>query len=180
MGAIDHHPQALEAHLPWQRPLGELDIALQRPIDALGAPEILRFGKAGAQIGVDQRFDLALHRVRQLEAVGPEQLMPLSSKGLWDAEIITRNRPGGERVSIATPGVGHRAKKEHVDAYGQKARRQRVLDHVAGQPRVLADDDLLAVAIAIMQADGHADAHRNIRVSSDSRSPGREYRLVPK
>jgi len=47
-----------------------------------------------------------LDLVRELEAVRAEELMPLSSKGLCEAEIITPRSARMERVSIPTAGVG--------------------------------------------------------------------------
>ncbi len=42
IGAIDHHPQAVEADVLRQGALGELDIALARAVDAGGAADLLR------------------------------------------------------------------------------------------------------------------------------------------
>jgi hypothetical protein len=41
-----------------------------------------------------------------LNASGPKILMPLSSYGLWEAEIMTPRSQRMERVSMATAGVG--------------------------------------------------------------------------
>ena len=43
----------------------------------------------------------------------------------------------------------HRAEQQHVHADRGEAGDQRVLDHVAGQARVLADDDAVAVLAAL-------------------------------
>jgi hypothetical protein len=53
-----------------------------------------------------------------------------------------------------------RPQQQHIDPDRQKARRQRLLDHVAGEPRVLADHHAMAVAATIEDlARRHADAH---------------------
>ena len=89
--------------------------------------------------------------------------MPLSSNGLWDAEIITPRSHRIERVSMATAGVGQRAGLEHVDPDRGESGDQRGLDHVAGQPRVLADEDPVAmVAAPEDQAGGLADPQREL------------------
>jgi len=55
-------------------------------------------------------------------------------------------------------GRRDRTKQEHVHAGGTQARHHRVLDHVAGQSRVLAKHDAVAMAAALeRQAGGHAD-----------------------
>ena len=41
-----------------------------------------------------------------LNPSGPNSLMPLSSNGLWDAEIITPRSARMDRVSMAVAGVG--------------------------------------------------------------------------
>jgi hypothetical protein len=48
----------------------------------------------------------AARLVRQLVAVGAEQLDAVVGEGLCEAEIITPRSARIERVSMATPGVG--------------------------------------------------------------------------
>ena len=67
------------------------------------------------------------------------------------------------RVRKPTAGVGNGPEQQHVHADRQEARRQRLLDHVAGQPRVLADHDAMAMVAAVEDLAGrHADAHGDL------------------
>ncbi len=162
VGAIHHHPQALEAHLPGERALGRLDIALKGSVDALGAPELVRLGKTRSHIGIDQSLDLLLRRIGQFEAVRPEQLnavVVIGIVGCGDHHAVI----GAERAGQHGDGRGrHGSEQEDIDADRDKTRGDGVLDHIAGEPRILADDDPLSVAVAVVQADGHADTHRNV------------------
>ena len=60
-------------------------------------------------------------------------------------------------------GRRHWSQQQHVGSDRQKARRHGLLDHVAGKPRVLADDDAMAMVAAIEHlARRHADAHGDL------------------
>jgi hypothetical protein len=77
---------------------------------------------------------------------------------LCDADIGA-HRAGHE----ADPGRGQRSEQQHVHANRQEAGRQRLLDHVAAQPRVLADHDTMAMAAAVEDlARRHADSHGDL------------------
>ena len=78
-------------------------------------------------------------RPTSLKPSGPKNLIPLSSCGLWLAEIITPTSARIERTSSPTAGVGTGPKQQHVHAGRGEPRRQRVLEHIARQPRILAD-----------------------------------------
>ena len=85
--------------------------------------------------------------------------MPLSSKGLCDAEIIT---PRSQRIDRAS-GSGNGAEQQHVGADRGEARDEGVFDHVARQARVLADDDAMAMIAATKGEAGRlADLHRHL------------------
>jgi len=74
-----------------------------------------------------------------------------------------------ERTSMATAGVGSdqagtRPCRRHT------GRHHRVLDHVAGQSRVLAKHDAVAMAAALeRQAGGHADPQSRFSAVIDGR-----------
>ena len=74
VGAIDHDAQAVEADVARQRALGELDVALLRALDALGAADAVGGDQQVAGSDIDQRLDLRLGLVGELVAVGIEQL----------------------------------------------------------------------------------------------------------
>ena len=89
--------------------------------------------------------------------------MPLSSKGLCEAEIITPTSARIERVRKPTAGVGTGPSSSTSTPTDRKPAVMRLLDHVAGKPRVLADDDAMAMVAAIEDlARRHADAHGDL------------------
>ena len=120
----------------------------------------------GQQVGgrrLHQRLDLALGLVGELVAVGVEQLDAVVGVGIvggrdHDAEVgAQRAGQHGDRRRR------HRPQQEHVHADGGEARHQRRFDHVAGEPRVLADDHAMPVGAAGEQlARGHADLERDL------------------
>ena len=67
------------------------------------------------------------------------------------------------RVSMATAGVGIGPTRITSMPIGDEARGQRRLDHVARQPRVLADDDAVAmIAAPELAPGGHGQAQRDL------------------
>ena len=172
IGAIDDDAQAVERQVARQRALGELDIAVLDAVDALGAAEIGRAGEPLVEVGFDQRLDLVFDLIRQLLAVGAEQL---------DAVVVVGIVRGGDHhPEIAAHGVRqhgdagrrHRAGQENVHADRQEAGGKRVLDHVAGQARVLADDHPVAVVAAMEHQSGsHADLQGELRRDRLVRAP---------
>ena len=109
---------------------------------------------ARREVGVHQRLDLALDVVGQLEAVRPEQLDAVVLVGIvrgrdHDAEV------GAHRAGQHGDGRRrHRAEQQHVHADRREAGLQGVFDHVAGQARVLADHDAVAVVAALEHEAG--------------------------
>ena len=143
--------------------LGELDIAVADTVDALGAAEIGGAGEVLGEIGIDQRLDLGFLRIGELLAVRAEELDAVILVGIvrggdHDAEVAAH---GARQHGDA--GRRDRAGDEHVHADRHEAGHQRILDHIAREPRVLADDDAVAV-VAVLEDDarGHADLHGEI------------------
>ena len=163
VGAIDDDAQAVEGNIARQRPLGVFDVARGDVVDALGAAELRRFGEPAGEVVVDQRLDVRLDLVRQLEPVGPEQL---------DAVVLVKIVRGGDHhAEIAAHRARQhrhrrrrrRAEQQHVHADRGEAGDHRVFDHVAGEAGVLADDDAVAILAALEQQAGRlADLHRQI------------------
>ena len=58
MGAIDHHPQAVEAEIARQRALGEFDVAVMHAVDAAGTTEAGALRQLLVEILVEQLLDL--------------------------------------------------------------------------------------------------------------------------
>ena len=162
--AIDHDPDAVEADVLRQRALGELHIALACAVDAGRAADLLGGRKKLGRVASHQRLDFGLGLVGKLVAVRPEQLDAVVHVGVvggrdHHAEI------GAQRAGQHGDGRRrHRPELEHVHAHRGEARDERGFDHVAGQPRVLADHDAMPVrAIGEELASGHADAERHLR-----------------
>ena len=101
---------------------------------------------------------------RQLEPVGAEQ---------FDAVVLEEVVRGGDHhAEIAAHRTRqhrhrrrrHRPQQQHVHADRGEAGDQRIFDHVAGKPGVLADDDAMAMFAALKhQPGGLADFQREFR-----------------
>ena len=125
-----------------------------------------RAGASSSVVGADISASISqLGLVGELVAVGIEQLDAVVVEGIvrgrdHHAEVgAQRAREHGDRRRR------HRPEQEHVHADGGEARHQRRLDHVARQPRVLADHDAMAVLAA-----GEQLARRPCRPAARSRT----------
>ena len=130
----------------------------------LARPSSRALGQPLGHVGVDQRLDLMLDLVGQLVAVRAEQLDAVV------VERIVRGRDHDAEVGAHRAGQHgdgrrrHRAEQQHVHADRGEAGDQRGLDHVAGKPRILADDDAMAVLAAAEDEAGRlADLERQFR-----------------
>ena len=146
MGAIDHDLEAVELLGRGEGRLDEFDIAVPALVDPLGAADIGRAGKL--DLLFQKLLDGRLVGVRQLEPVGAEQLDAVV------VERVVRGRDhdpeiGAHRMSQVPDGRGrHRAEQEHVHAGRGETGGQRVFQHVARAPRILADHHpMFAVAL---------------------------------
>ena len=148
VGAIDDDAQAVERDVARQGPLGEFDVAVVHAVDALGAPERGGLGELLAEIAVDQLLDLGFDLVGQLVAVRAEQLDAVVGIEVvrgrdHDAEVgAHRARQHGDRRRR------HRAEQQHVHPDRGEAGDHGGFDHVAGEPRILADHHPVAVVAA--------------------------------
>ncbi len=153
VGAIDHHPQAVEARRraaasAWRircSAPATSSMRLARPSSGDLASRPARSSSISASM-------LRLDLVRQLEPVGPEQL---------DAVVLVKVVGGGDHhaeVAAHRPGQHRhrrrrrRAEQQHVHADRGEAGDHRVFDHVAGKAGVLADDDAVAIVAALEHA----------------------------
>ncbi len=164
MCAIDDDAQAFEAERARQRPLGEFDVAVIRTVDAAGAADAGAVGELARKVLIEQLLDPHLDVVRELVAVGSEQLDAVV------VERIVRGRDhhaeiGAHRARQHRNGRRrHRTEQQHVHADRGEARLQRRLDHVAGQPRILADHDAMPMIAALEhEARRLAHAQRQLR-----------------
>ena len=127
-------------------------------VDALGPADLGRLSQRVGDVAGDPRLDLLLDVVAQLVPVRPEQLDAVVVIG------VVRGRDHHADVGAERPGQHRhgrrrdRAEQEHVHAGGGQARHHGVLDHVAGEPRVLADHHpVTVIAAAEDDAGGLAD-----------------------
>jgi hypothetical protein len=145
------------------RGLHRLYVAALGVVKALGAADRSRRRQRDVGVAFDQPLDLHLDRVGELEAVRAKQLDAVVLVGIvrsrdHDADVST-HRAGQE----ADRGRRQRPEQQHVDADRQEACRQRLLDHVAAEARVLAHHDAMAMAAAIEDPTrGHTDAHGDL------------------
>ena len=165
VGAIDDNAQAGKAELAGKGRFDDLDIARLRIVHALRPAQIRRRGKVLLERPRHQRLDRELGFIRQLVAIRPEQLDAVVLIGIVRgrnhhaeicAERARQHRHAGRR---------QRPEQHHVHTLGGKAGRQRRLQHVAGQPRVLADDHKMParVGLAEVGSGSHAQPHRDLR-----------------
>ena len=143
--------------------LDELDVAALRVIEPLGAAEAAGRREPLAQAVLDVRLDLGLDRVGQLVAVAGEQLDSVVGEG------VVRGRDHDPEIGAQAAGEDrdrrrwHRTGENHVHAHRDEAGGQRRLDEVAREPRVLADDDAMAVlATDEVVSRRHADPKRGL------------------
>ncbi len=163
VGAVDHDAQPVERQVARQGHLGELDVARDRVVDALGAAQQGRRGQLDRLFAVDEALDPQLDLVGQLVAVRTEQL---------DAVVLEGVMRGGDHdADVGAHGAGqhghrrrgHGAEQQHVHANAGEAGLHGGLDHVARQPRVLADHGAVTVLAAHEQdAGGLGDLHREV------------------
>ncbi|MCY1412218.1 hypothetical protein D9M71_276180 [compost metagenome] len=145
MGAVEHQLEAGEIGAGRHAALAELDVAAGRVVDPRRLAQLRRLDHAHRRI--EQLLDHQLDLVRQLGSLAGEEL---------DAVVVVRIVRGtDDDPGIGMEGAGqvghrrggHRTEQHHVGARGNQSGLQGRLEHVAGDPRVLADQ-YLAVALA--------------------------------
>src|SRR5216683_261973 len=155
MGAVDDDTYSVEPQPARKALLDELDVAAAGVLKALDPAELGRDG-APARPLFERCLDLQLDLVRQLVPVAAEELDAVVRIGVvrgrkHDAEI------GAQAARQHGDGRGReRADQHDIHAHRDKPGGQRRLEHVAGQPRILADDDQMLVrAVVKAFANGH-------------------------
>ena len=146
--AVHHDAQALQTSAAREARLAAFHVAAGGVVQPRGTADHVGSRQPVAEVGRHQRLDLGLRLVGQLEPVRPEQL---------DAVVLERVVRGRDHDAEVGPQAarqqGHRRRRQrphqrHVDAGGQEAGHQRAFDHVAGQPRVLAQHHAVPMAAA--------------------------------
>ena len=161
VGAIDYDLEAVEAHVARHRLLHRVDVAPAGIVDPARAADPVGADEEG--LLRHQRLDRHFRLVRQLVAIGAEQL---------DAVILERIVAGGDHhaeVGAHLAGEerngrrGQRPGHDHVHADAGEAGDQRAFDHIARQARILADHDpVLVPAAQEMRTRRLADLHRDL------------------
>ncbi len=138
--AVDRDAQALQGLLPWKALLQEDDVTPRGVVDSPRSAEVGAQRASALQLGrAHQGLDPDLGLVRELPAVAREELDPVV------LERVVRGADHRARVAAhvdgeeGEPGGRDRADLQHVDPHRAQAGCERVLEHVAGQARVLAD-----------------------------------------
>ncbi len=144
--AVDDDAPALEVELVRERALAELDVAAPGVLDAARLAELRR--RHARERARHHAFDRLLDRVRKLGARLGKELDPVVVE-----RIVRRadHDPRGEAQrarQVGDRGRGERSGQVDVDARRGESRLQRRLQHVPGDPRVLADEHGGAHAVA--------------------------------
>ncbi|CAM3469245.1 hypothetical protein PANO111632_19700 [Paracoccus nototheniae] len=152
MRRIDDHAQPVQPQPARKGALGKLDIAFARAVDAAGVADL--GGRGQIAVMVHPGLDRGLVGIRQLIAVGAKELDPVIPmrivRGRDHHPQIGAQRPGQH----ADGGGGQRAGQDHVHPRRGEPRHQRTFDHIARQPRVLADHHGARAARADQMAPG--------------------------
>ncbi len=163
--AIDRHRKAVEREMPREGGLHEDVVPPDRVVDAKRLADLRgRRPQRVDRVGEHQPFDLSLDLVGQLEALAVEEL---------DAVVLKRVVRGGDHHARIGPQRareegdargGQRPHEQHVDAHRADARGHGRLEHVAREPRVLADQDLVPVRRALAHVrERPAEPQRRLR-----------------
>ena len=132
-----------------ERTLGVFDVTAQGVVNAHGLADGVGGGADGVDLAAeDQFFDPLLDQVIQLVTIGAEKLDAVVGVRIvrgGDDDAGIRPQTAGD---VSHPRRGQRADEQHVHAHGKDARGNGVLQHVAGEAGVLADDDFVFAAAA--------------------------------
>ena len=159
MTAIHDDLHAVEARVT-EALLDELDITAARIVDAVSLADLLSGHAVRLHIVKDFLFDERLQVVRELEAIRSEDLQPIVL-----IRIVRRRQHDAGAASHGLSEMGdrrrrHGADQENIHAARDQSAGQRGLQHVAGDTRILADDDPVMIGPAGTEDAGNrlADA----------------------
>ena len=160
--AVDGDADAVEP--VGERPLEVLDIAVGEEGRAVHPADPQSLGERQLVEPADLRLDLGLDVIGELMAVRAEEL---------DAVVAHRVVGGGDDdagIGVDQLGeIGDRGGRDDademdVDAERADSRRERALEHVAGDPGVAPDEDLGVLMLSAQDVCGRrAEAKREVR-----------------
>src|SRR4029077_12783687 len=140
---IDRNAHFLERQSPWETSFRKLDVTTERVIDPGGAADLRRRRPDGIDLARENELlYLSLDFIVQFVAIVPEELDPVILVG------IVRGGEDDAGVGPQRPcDVSHARSRERTDQEDVHAQRgdsgdERVLEHVAGEPRVFPEHDL--------------------------------------
>src|SRR5262245_8838748 len=145
VSAVDGDHEPVQGQLTRERALREDVVATDRVVDPEGLADLL----ARRPQGIDgtrhhEALDLRLVLVGQLEPRAAEELdAVVLERVVGRRDHHARVCPQRAREERDARG-GQRPDEQHVDPHRADARRHRGLQHVPREPRVLADEDLVA------------------------------------
>ena len=165
VGAIQGDFQTAQIKIVGERAFAELDITTCRIGNPARASQLGR--RYAANRRIDTRFNLRFKRIVQLGSVRREK---------FDAVIVERIVRGGNNDAglqaqrprqIRHGGRRHGSDQANIDARCRKTRFQRRFQHIAGNPRILADQYGRPLTIGGLftqnVAGGVPQAHHKIR-----------------
>jgi hypothetical protein len=186
VGAVEHHPDPVERQLAREALLEEYDVTAGHVVDSARSTDPVRVRPvARERAREDQLLHPHLGLVRQLEAVAREELDPVVLvavvAGRDHHARIAAHVGGQERHS----GRRHRSDLEHVDAHRADPGGHRVLEQVAREAGVLADDDLAPLDPAagehvrhgLTERERHLGGHR-VLICAPADAVGAEQPLL--
>ena len=132
-----------------KRGLGEFDVAAQRVVNAHRLADFVG-GRADVfdLAAENQVFDFVLDLVVELVAVGAEEFDAVVGVGIVRGGDDDAGVGAQAARDVGDAGRRQRADEQHVHAHRKDAGGDGVFEHVAGKPRVLADDDFVPAAAA--------------------------------
>ena len=166
IGAVEHDLQSAQTQVP-DRTFRKFDVTAAGVVDPVGLADPVAGHMPLPELRIkDVLFDLKFDVVRQLEAVGGENLDPV---------VAGRIVAGGDHDAAGGPHrlgqVGdrrsrHRPDRKHIHAHAGQPGGQRIFKHITGNARILAEHDPLAAVVAARsehQRGGLADQQRELR-----------------
>ena len=141
---VDHDPETSERQFGRHRALAEFDVSSYCIVDSRRPADV----DAGDRLHrrLDCGLDRKLHLVGQLSAVGVEELDAVIRVGVVGRADDDSRRRAQCPSEVRDCRGWHRPEQHYIRSGGGETRFQHGLEHVAGNPRVLADDDLVPPA----------------------------------
>ena len=134
--------------------LHEFDVASAGVVDAIGFADLVAGHAVRLHVIEDLLFDERLEIVGKLVPIGSEDLETIVLIGVMRSRQHDAGAAAHGLRQVSDRRRRHRAYQEDVHAARHQAARQRGLEHVAGDTRVLADDDTVMIGAAGAQHTG--------------------------